>query len=1174
MDPALPAQAALPKPAPNRAARQAAVKAHIRATNSGDPRRQAEASEKLSYLNMAPTHQPKPPKLDLFQQSQQNPKIRAARRQVQRDIAKPYQNGPIDSFLGNAARSISHHATDFGHYFVEGLHTSPLLGDLGNKEQARRSAKMTQEMAPYAKAFLPQSAFDIAEGKLPSLKAAGEDAAFFLPGSRLLRGASEAIKAARVAEEGTKVAEAAGAAAKSYREGKGVVGGLAGAAAKHRPRMVKFRGAETQFPLSPSHFTQYAQRGLDRLSERVTPKAEHLLESDNPLARAAGKTLTKASSRARVPIQAGKNFKQEMERAQALRANEVRAATHPEVKYSGKNMGIKPSVLHGGEGSQLAHFWWAQLSPELRNVKGLQLVRDALAKERDTAVAGAKTAEDARVVKDLNENIRRLDKVIARPPKLNNEALSAVETLNRDREEILTKAGKLDPAVAKERKGLVMRWLGLEPTGKEIYVGHRLHEGRGGEFLKGIGLGKSRVPKGAGLTHKNELVLAKTGRAEQSLRVPVRDWQAAQQYHFHNQAKDELAQMGEPIGPEGPKPGHVVVNPNGHELPRTWKVNEYQRALSEGFHPEESTQQDIQDYVHNYIAEGPDRTRLIEAATNAGKLKDLRQVPNDVVRRYVSQVLPYRQVKGVMGGTMKAERSVTTMGADLAHDLLYTSLIYSNPHYIPLVTTQNLIFAGLHQGAFLPSNLMRAGQLIFQGPRDLKKLLDSEVVFGASKAIESGGKYPGSRLTRGFVRGVTSLHDDFPRISSFIHEAARYGVISKASPILSKSDYAALKELLVNPKYRPLLNDIRDAANQAQVDFNRLGAKERYVAKRLGFVWAWTRGATRYPARFALDHPIRTVALAYAAMDAPGMPKNVRDELRKWNPADHLAHGGPSYMNPAISLGNEKVLGKKFPEVLPLRSVFPASTPLSVLETAREALSGSSATGHSLANFLNPMIPAGVQVAQQKTPFGQNTSLGGALAGQAQQLTPARGLIQDMISPPGKKELSGHMYPSDATREGRLIRAFGGPEAVNPEQEYKARVKEGDLSQQQKNQHRTGLELGKLNHEMKVLNVPPAWRQKYRRATTVQQQRDIAKAAARKASPNKKLSPAQSYKVTMQVLLKSGMMSRQQYSSAVAAIPQMNARELKHWEYEAWAHLGPGSMLEQLHHYYNVKTGQ
>lgn len=116
--------------------------------------------------------------------------------------------------------------------------------------------------------------------------------------------------------------------------------------------------------------------------------------------------------------------------------------------------------------------------------------------------------------------------------------------------------------------------------------------------------------------------------------------------------------------------------------------------------------------------------------------------------------------------------------------------------------------------------------------------------------------------------------------------------------------------------------------------------------------------------------------------------------------------------------------------------------------------------------------------------------------------------------------------------------------------------------------------LAELQQQESVLNVPAKWRRVYAKGVRVKVQRDLAKAQARKVSPSGSITDAEAYKITMRTLMKNRMMTPAQYKAAVGAIPGMSDRELRHWEYEAWSQLGPGRLLEQLHHYYNVKTGE
>src|SRR5207249_2008439 len=122
-------------------------------------------------------------------------------------------------------------------------------------------------------------------------------------------------------------------------------------------------------------------------------------------------------------------------------------------------------------------------------------------------------------------------------------------------------------------------------------------------------------------------------------------------------------------------------------------------------------------------------------------------------------------VAGTVPGVVKGA-SAGRQTLDLAHDLVYASLIYANPGYIPANTVANLVMAGLHQGAFLPVNLIRAGQAYFASGTKLRALLSAEVGMGATRALQSQGRYPGSKILEGFAGKVAGVPDNVPRISA------------------------------------------------------------------------------------------------------------------------------------------------------------------------------------------------------------------------------------------------------------------------------------------------------------------------------------------------------------------------------------------------------------------------
>jgi hypothetical protein len=624
-------------------------------------------------------------------------------------------------------------------------------------------------------------------------------------------------------------------------------------------------------------------------------------------------------------------------------------------------------------------------------------------------------------VRDVGENIAKLDKVIANPVKVDERAIAALEAVSKDTHDIMVAAGKLKPEVAQERKGLVSRWVGLEPSGEEVYVGHRLGKVPGSRpsgMPGGVSTGRTKLP--AGIAKQNRLVLAKSGRVRQDVKVAAEDWQAAQAYRFTNQAKDELASMGEPILGR-PKKGYVVINPKGHQLPRTWKTDDEAQAIAEGFDPDEVFATDLEEYVRNTMAGTPaEIEEMLRNAEKAGHLADLRQVPKDVVNRYYAQFMPAKITVASPG--IKEGASALSKAGDIANDTLYLSLIYSNPGYIPSQVVANTTMAVMHQGAFFAPNYARATQMMTTGPKRLRDLLHVE--HGQGATISAAGTSPVRRVSG----PVAAIADDSFRMSAVIHELARLNVIGKGKPVLTAKDYKAIEEFVSNPKYRQALNDASDRATQSMVDFNRLGAKEAAIAKPAAFVWRWIRGGSRYPIRFAADHPIRTAAAAAAAYKG----KDWIDE--------HLVDSSknPPWLAGAIETGRTTVAGKSFPSMLPTQSFSPVSTPLQTVGTFT-----GNPSARTVGELINPGIQAGLNIAQKRNPWGGKAkSYREAAGANLQRVAPGFNLARDLINPPSPEEAG--LYPGDITRTGRLkrqLRVF--PIAVDPKEAAAAAARYG-----------------------------------------------------------------------------------------------------------------------------------
>jgi hypothetical protein len=199
-------------------------------------------------------------------------------------------------------------------------------------------------------------------------------------------------------------------------------------------------------------------------------------------------------------------------------------------------------------------------------------------------------------------------------------------------------------------------------------------------------------------------------------------------------------------------------------------------------------------------------------------------------------------------------------------------------------------------------------------------------------------------------------------------------------------------------------------------------------------VWPWIRGATAYPVRFAMDHPLRSAALGYVAAGGD-LPESLsaieggRDAI-----FDRRMEDMPPWLREAYQVGETVVDGETFPSVLNTGPLSPVSTAYDTVASAL-GLAGS----RNLWEMTNPGIQAGQRILSGETPWGQETGRIEAITSNLERLVPNIGLVGGLINPEG-----GGLYPEDATRLGRLKRAMRiFPYAIDPDEAFEAAVREG-----------------------------------------------------------------------------------------------------------------------------------
>jgi hypothetical protein len=771
-------------------------------------------------------------------------------------------------------------------------------------------------------------------------------------------------------------------------------------------RTLRLNEKVQQLPAARSAFTRtFIERPADWASDKLMAEESKAADILNAVFRTA-------SAERRVAKAAGREQMVEASRANAKMMNHI------------------SDLPDAGSPSDLAHFYWAQLPADQRNVEGLKLVRDRQLQAADDITSGRVldevTARIDELTEELNEtgdlsvltqlgemkalaadlpqrlediavSVAKLNRVIAKPPKYDPQVVEAVRALSRERKAILLEAGVLKPEIAADRESLLSRWLDLTPSGEEVFIGHRMSKVRGASpslMPQAPGVGRPRTPQGA--RQQNKLVLANTGRVRASTHVAAEDWQAAQTYRSALTSRDDLALMGKPF--EGRLPeGHLLVNPKGRAIPPHAKTLPKLEEMDDDEIREVAT-----DMVKGFLAEGNDVEGMLAEAKAMGiRADELRVIPEDTVKRYFGQFTS--PGRGTAGGR----------AYDAAVDFTAASIVFARVGYIPKNIAQNLIISMPHQGPFMLFNVPRAAQAILDP--DLRHLLHAEVGFsgatqGLGEELRHGQKLRG---LPGTVAGwVGKIADDPARMAAFIHEAAAAGVIRRYSAHLNQQDRANLYNLLTNPEMRPLLNDVRSRSVEAMADFSRLTPTQRRWARRFLIIPGWLWAGSRYPFHFAATHPGRSAAIAYVVAGMPasetlGLPDTP-------SAADIMSDNLPDFIE-GIDIPDSFPLvgGKTFRTT----SLSPVSTPYEI------ALALGGQSPDTAVSYANPFAKAVYNMAARRKEYpGGSYGVGQqeAIIANLEKLLPNWTFVEHMVRPEESSR-----YPDDESRLQRFFRELG-----------------------------------------------------------------------------------------------------------------------------------------------------
>lgn len=611
----------------------------------------------------------------------------------------------------------------------------------------------------------------------------------------------------------------------------------------------------------------------------------------------------------------------------------------------------------------------------------------------------------------LGRRIEELDKAMQHTPDDRyHAALAAAEAMTADLEKISSTVlgpDKVDELLQtfEQRRGLLGRMVGLpEDAGAStIFAPHREERTTGRiKDTSGIGAPRKRRISGKtstqqlGLNRRNRGILVETGRVDPNLDHLIVQWGRAQSWRFVQNIRDILYGAGDeiPVG-SSPRPGWYVVDRNSRANPQLWDNAELgsDEALHAG----------LEDFVNNSIMRGED--------ADPAMYENMRQVdPSivDAVFREAGVDLP--------GKTGRLRQSLETGGApfDVVNGLVRTSILYANPGYYPANFIGNLIFMGLHQGAFALPNIYEAGNTYFKN-RHLFDLISGEVGMGPTEALSArtaaGGRLDAAlNLERRVTHTAAAIPDVWPRVAAWMFEAKNAG--------FKTADQ--MEELISGGSERlnQLRQQVSDRSTEAMVNFERTSPLERATLGRVFFVWPWIRGASSWATRYAREYPERTGVLAPVAYQEHQQDKRPYEPL-----------GVPAYLENLVPLNK---VGSR---VLNVGSVSPSATAAQLVQTFAGTVNAMVSDVpppkyNGLGDMINPMIDFAWYTLHSQTTLGKDVGLREAVIENSLTLSP---LTSTILQATGRQKISNIYTDQSAigTFERRWGRVFPFP--VSPQ---------------------------------------------------------------------------------------------------------------------------------------------
>lgn len=197
--------------------------------------------------------------------------------------------------------------------------------------------------------------------------------------------------------------------------------------------------------------------------------------------------------------------------------------------------------------------------------------------------------------------------------------------------------------------------------------------------------------------------------------------------------------------------------------------------------------------------------------------------------------------------------------ADIVNDATKLMVLYLKPSYLIPNMLGNIGLTLVHQGFLAPLNMGKTLTLMFTKkglPHDVIAHIKALMGEGFSGSLENERNLRGlmAQASSGAARFYGRIIDDPFRFAAFLHEARLAGFTTLKD----------VENLVKDGRYQTALHDVATRANDALIDYERLGPAEQSIIRRMVFFYPWVKGSTRYGYHLFINHPFAAAVNVYA----------------------------------------------------------------------------------------------------------------------------------------------------------------------------------------------------------------------------------------------------------------------------------------------------------------------